>query len=217
MAADSAGGDSIDRPARRGRPRQTPADAEAARKRIVAATAAVFAEQGSRGLSVALIIERAGIARPTFYRYFANATEPLHVVLDASDRALVGALQDALDGAADEPAMIGAGIEAYLGWAQRLGPALRPLFSELHDPTSPVSPHRAHTLELLRERLTLRFERLGRTPPPAQDIDVLLNTFEYIGFRLALSGGVAPTDLDWARATMARIAAALALPLADPS
>jgi AcrR family transcriptional regulator len=54
--------------ARRGRPPQSEADTAAARARIVKATAEVFAEHGSHGLSVALIIERAGIARPTFYR-----------------------------------------------------------------------------------------------------------------------------------------------------
>jgi TetR/AcrR family transcriptional regulator len=194
---------------RRGRPPQSPAEAEAARARIVAATAAVFAEHGSRGLSVALIIARAGIARPTFYRYFANAEEPLQAVLDASDRALVDGLQQALDSAEDEIAMAVAGIEAYLAWALGHGPALRPLFAELHDPSSPVSPHRERTLAELRARLLARFDRLGRTPPPAPDIDVLLNTFEYVGYRIAMADGADGVDVAWARATMARVAAVL--------
>src|SRR3569832_2829826 len=100
--------------ARRGRPPQSEAEAAAARARIVAATAEVFAEHGSHGLSVALIIERAGIARPTFYRYFANADQPLQLVLDASDMALVNGLQSALDRANDEIEMFVNGIGAYL-------------------------------------------------------------------------------------------------------
>ncbi len=194
---------------RRGRPPQSAAEAEAVRRRIVAATREVFAEHGSHGLSVALIIERAGIARPTFYRYFANTEQPLQSVLDESDRALVGGLQAALDGAADEVGMVAAGIDAYLAWAKGLGRALRPLFSELHDPTSPVSPHRERTLDLLRSRLLARFAALGRPAPPPQDIDVLLNTFEYVGFRLALAGPADSIDLGWARTTMARVAVAL--------
>lgn len=62
--------------ARRGRPPQTAQQADQVRARIVLATADVFAEHGSRGLSVARIIDAAGLARPTFYRYFANAVEP---------------------------------------------------------------------------------------------------------------------------------------------
>ena len=197
-------GDVKDAP-RRGRPPQSAADTAAARGRIVEATRAVFADHGSRGLSVASIIERAGIARPTFYRYFANAEEPLQQVLDASDRALVDGLQAALDAAGNEIEMVLNGIEAYLAWARGHGPALRPLFAELHDASSVVSPHRERTLDVLRERLIARFATLGRTPPPPIDVDVLLHAFEYVGFRVAMDG----VDDDWARMTMARIALVL--------
>lgn len=193
---------------RRGRPPQSEESAAAARARIVEATAAVFAEHGSHGLSVALIIERAGIARPTFYRYFANADEPLHLVLDASDMALVHGLQAALDRADDEIGMVVNGIDAYLAWARNHGAALRPLFAELHDPSSPVSPHRERTLDMLRERLIARFVKLGRTAPPSIDIDVLLHAFEYVGFRVALADSPGATP-EWARATMARVALVL--------
>ena len=172
------------------------------------ATAEVFAEHGSHGLSVALIIDRAAIARPTFYRYFANAEEPLQHVLDMSDMALVDGLQAALDEADDEPGMVRNGVEAYLAWARERGPALRPLFAELHDPSSPVSPHRERTLGMLRERLIARFDRLGRPRPPSLDIDVLLHAFEYVGFRVAMAEDPEAT-IEWARATMARIALAL--------
>jgi AcrR family transcriptional regulator len=194
---------------RRGRPRQSSAEAEAVRARIVRATAAVFAERGSHGLSVASIIDRAGIARPTFYRYFANADEPLQRFLDASDLALVEGLQAALDAATDEIGMVLGGIEAYLAWARGHGPTLRPLFAELHDASSIVSPHREKTLDMLRTRLMARFERLGRTPPPAVDIDVLLHSFEYVGFRVALAEPGDGVDDQWARMTMARIALVL--------
>jgi AcrR family transcriptional regulator len=200
---------------RRGRPPQTEADVDAARARIVAATAAVFAEHGSHGMSVARIIEHAGIARPTFYRYFANSDEPLQILLDASDRALVDGLQTALDSADDEIAMVLAGIDAYLAWAQQHGPALRPLFTELHDASSTVSPHRERTLAMLRTRLIARFEQLGRTPPLPADIDVLLNAFEYVGYRVALRGPGEDTTVDWARLTMARLAIGLLGTTAD--
>jgi len=195
--------------ARRGRPPQTPEQADEVRARIELATAAVFTEHGSRGLNVARIIEQAGISRPTFYKYFDNAEQPLQQVLDASDHALADGLQVALDAASNEIEMVLGGIEAYLAWARGHGPALRPLFAELHDASSVVSPHRERTLDMLRERLIARFVKLGRTPPPAIDIDVLLHAFEYVGFRVAMAGPDEGVDDDWARMTMARIALVL--------
>jgi AcrR family transcriptional regulator len=201
---------------RRGRPPQSEADAAAARARIVQATADVFAEHGWHGMSVALIIERAGIARPTFYRYFANAEEPLQLVMDASDLALVNGLQQALDSADNEIEMVLRGIDAYLAWAGDHGRALRPLFTELHDPSSPVSGHRESTLLVLRERLIGRFERIGRRPPPSIDVDVLLHAFEYVGYRVAMADPMQDdATLDWARVTMARIALVLVGTTAD--
>jgi len=208
--ADVKGGALPDRAARRrGRPRQTAAEAAAVRARIVAATAEVFAEQGYHGLSVALIIGRAGIARPTFYRYFANADEPLHVLLNESDMALVDGLQVAIDAADNKVAMVVAGIDAYLQWARDRGPALRPLYAELYDPSSPVSAHRVRTLDMLRAQLIGRLNALGRTPPQSIDLDVLLNVFEYVGFRVALAAPGDDAGIAWGRATMARVALAI--------
>jgi AcrR family transcriptional regulator len=179
------------------------------RSRIVAATAEVFAEHGSNGLSVALILERSGIARPTFYRYFSNAHEPLQVLLDESDRALVDGLQVAIEATDNETDMWIAGIDAYLQWASDRGPTLRPLYAELHDPSSPVSAHRERTLDLLRSRLAARLSDLGRTTPQPIDLDVLLNVFEYIGFRVALAGPGDEAGTAWGRARMARVALAI--------
>src|SRR5664279_2997300 len=194
---------------RRGRPRQTEAEADVVRTRIVAATAEVFAEHGYHGLNVALILERAGVARPTFYRYFPNADEPLQVLLNESDTALVDGLQAAIDSADNEVDMWVAGIDAYLQWASDRGPTLRPLYAELHDPSSPVSAHRVHTLELLRARLTARLADLGRTAPKPIDLDVLLHVFEFVGFRAALADPGDDAGIAWGRATMARVALAM--------
>src|SRR5262245_15188107 len=112
--------------ARRGRPRQTREQAEEVRARIVLATAEVFTHTGSRGLSVAQIIEQAALARPTFYRYFGNAVEPLHVLLTASNAGLVGGIRAAMSGS-NEPVDLGIRlIDAYLDWARGHGAMLRP-------------------------------------------------------------------------------------------
>ncbi|MEV6320173.1 TetR/AcrR family transcriptional regulator [Nocardia sp. NPDC051787] len=195
--------------ARRGRPPQTQKQAEEVRARIVLATAEVFTRTGSRGLSVAQIIEQAGLARPTFYRYFGNATEPLLAVLDSSNDGLVGGIRTALSGT-DEPVELGIRlIDAYLDWARGHGPMLRPLFAELHDQGSPVSAYRERALDDIRDLVRETFTELGRPVPSPLDLDAALHLCEYVVYRI--SAGTAPgaePDADTvaaARLTMIRV------------
>jgi AcrR family transcriptional regulator len=195
--------------ARRGRPPQTQEQAEEVRARIVLATAEVFTRTGSRGLSVAQIIEQAGLARPTFYRYFGNANEPLLAVLDSSNEGLVGGIRAALAGT-DEPVELGIRlIDAYLDWARGHGPMLRPLFAELHDPGSPVSAYRERALDDIRDLVRETFAELGRPVPSPLDLDAALHLCEYVVYRI--SAGAAPgaePDADTvaaARLTMIRV------------
>ncbi|MGK8512703.1 TetR/AcrR family transcriptional regulator [Nocardia asiatica] len=175
---------------RRGRPPQTQEQAESVRARIVLATAEVFTRTGSRGLSVAQIIEQAGLARPTFYRYFGNAQEPLLAVLDTSNEGLVGGIRTALTGT-DEPVELGIRlIDAYLDWARGHGPMLRPLFAELHDPGSPVSAYRERALDDIRGLVRETFAELGRPVPSPLDLDAALHLCEYVVYRI--SAGTAP-------------------------
>ena len=190
---------------RRGRRPQTAHEAEQARANIVAATADVFAEHGSRGMSVALILDAAGISRPTFYRYFANAEEPLNVLLEESDRGLVGGVIGAIDAATDDIAMTVSVIDAYIGWALARGKLLGPLFSELYDRSSPVSLHRAEALDRIRAAVVRRMIELGREAPNPIALDALVNACEFLVYRAVSLGGTSDLTAD-ARSTMIRIA-----------
>ncbi|MGH8882828.1 MAG: TetR/AcrR family transcriptional regulator [Stackebrandtia sp.] len=172
---------------RRGRPPQTAAQADEVRSRIVDATAAVFTEVGSRGLSVARVIEQAAISRPTFYRYFTNATAPLDVILTRSNEGLVGGIRTALDGS-DEPVTLGIGIiDAYLEWARGHGAMLRPVFAELHDPASPVSAYREAAFDDIRALVRAKFGELGRAAPNPLDLDAALHMCEFVVYRLSVT------------------------------
>lgn len=192
---------------RRGRPPQTEQQADQVRARIVLATAEVFAEQGSRGLNVARIIEKAGLARPTFYRYFANATEPLHALLTISNEDLVGGIRAALD-RTEQPVELGINmIEAYLHWAGGHGQMLAPLFAELHDPGSPVSAYREQAIEDIRILVRAKIVALGRPAPTDLDLDTALQTCEFVVYRISAAAphGEPDTDtIDAARITMVR-------------
>lgn len=194
--------------AKRGRPPQTAAEADRVRARIVAAAGEVFAEHGSRSTSVALIIDRAGIARPTFYRYFANALEPLNQLLDESDAALVNGVMKAVEEAGEGFDLGIRVIDAYLTWTQDRGPMLRPMFAELHDPASPVSIHRERAVAMLRTVVVERLTSVGRPRPADLDLDVLLQACEYVGFRLAEHGQPDAEAMQAGRLTMIRMALA---------
>ncbi|WP_280469043.1 TetR/AcrR family transcriptional regulator [Nocardia cyriacigeorgica] len=195
--------------ARRGRPPQTKQQAEQVRSRIVLATAEVFSRTGTRGLSVAQIIEQAGIARPTFYRYFANATEPLLLVLDASNEGLVEGIRNALTVTAEGVELGIRLIDAFLDWARGHGPMLRPLFAELHDPASPVSGYRERALDEIRATVREKFSELGRPIPSPLDLDAALHVCEYVVYRI--SAGAEPGSepaletVAAARVTMIRV------------
>ncbi|WP_280215149.1 TetR/AcrR family transcriptional regulator [Nocardia cyriacigeorgica] len=195
--------------ARRGRPPQTKQQAEQVRSRIVLATAEVFSRTGTRGLSVAQIIEQAGIARPTFYRYFANATEPLLLVLDASNEGLVEGIRNALTVTAEGVELGIRLIDAFLDWARGHGPMLRPLFAELHDPASPVSGYRERALDEIRATVREKFSELGRPIPSPLDLDAALHVCEYVVYRISASAEPGsepdPETVAAARVTMIRV------------
>ncbi|WP_245649482.1 TetR/AcrR family transcriptional regulator [Nocardia shimofusensis] len=193
-------------PARRGRPPQSREQAEQVRARIVRATAEVFSRNGSRGTTVARILAQAELARPTFYRYFGNAEEPLHVLLTESNDRLTGGIRAALSASAD-PVPLGIGlIDAYLDWARGHGRMLGPLFAELHDPASPVSAYRERALDDIRAAVRAKFTELGRQAPTPLDLDAALHLCEYVVFRIstAADGEPDPRVVTPARLTMIR-------------
>lgn len=197
---------------RRGRPRQTPAQADAVRARIVAATAEVFTAHGSRGTSVTRIIEKADLARPTFYRYFANASEPLHLILTDSNADLITRIGYGMAETNDGPQLAMRLVDGYLAWARERGAMLRPLFAELHDPDSLVSEYRAQVLDIVREQIRTKFAEMGRAAPSDMDMDAALHLCEYLVYRLSVD---TPPEVDTeqlveaARKTMTRLSLAI--------
>ncbi|MCE5289451.1 MAG: TetR/AcrR family transcriptional regulator [Nocardiaceae bacterium] len=191
---------------KRGRRPQSAAESDRVRAHIVSAAGEVFAEFGSRGCNVARIIERAEIARPTFYRYFANAIEPLNVLLDESDEALVRGVAAAVASTDDSIEMGIRVIDAYLDWARSRGNVLRPLFAELYDLSSPVCAHRERALDLIRKLIVEKTVELGRPAPTPLVLDSMLNACEFVVFRVLSEGLQDSESLAEARITMIRMA-----------
>lgn len=196
-------------PRPRGRPKKTAEERAAYERAIVQATRKVFARTGYHALSVELILAEAGVARPTFYRYFASVNEPMELVLRDLYRDLVDSIAEVLDGGLARAAKLEAVLLAYRNWGARLGPVLKALFSELHDVHSPVSRHRRRTLARLSKMLLADWRAEGRPAPSALIVDALLIGVEFLGYRYHLRSRRSPADWKATRDAMLRLALGL--------
>jgi TetR/AcrR family transcriptional regulator len=196
------------KPRRPGRPPQSDEEQARARANIVRATALVFAEYGYHGISVARILEHAGIARPTFYRYFRNSDEPLRLALDEIGRELRDRVVNDVMAAEGDIPKVTAAIDAYLWWSGEHRAMLRSLYAGIHDPASPVAIRRPSTLQAMIDLLFQEFEAAGRPEPRRWMLDVYVNAVEFTCYQLYLETEATPRDVAQARAIMLRMAIA---------
>jgi AcrR family transcriptional regulator len=196
-------------PRRPGRPPQTDEEQARARQNIVRATARVFAEYGYHGISVARILEHAGIARPTFYRYFRNSDEPLKLALDDVGRRLRDRVFADVTAARGDIPKVVAAIDAYLWWSGEHRDMLRSMYAGIHDPASPMSAQRPNTVRAMIDLLFREFENAGRPRPERWVLDVYVNAVEYTCYQLYLETPATPADIDKARQVMLRTALAM--------
>lgn len=200
---------STPKPRGRGRPPQGPEAENAIRQRLLDATRTVFTRVGYHGLSVELVSAEAGFSRPTFYKHFRNTDEPIAIVIQSINDHLIAGLLGAVAEQRDPFAALEAGLNAWRRWGDDLGPMLRPLFAELHDPHSPACAHRKRTLGILAARLTELTANLGRQPPTRVQVDALLNGVEYLGYRFHLE--TPRDDAHWKQTRDAMLRLALGL------
>ena len=193
----------------RGRPPKTEAELGQLRERLLGATRTVFARVGYHGLSVELVIDEAGVSRPTFYKYFASLDEVVEILLTQVNHDLIGRLMAALQPVAEPTAKVEAAILAWRQWGEDLGEFLRPFYAELHNSTSPVGRHRQLTLSVLTTQISEAVVVLGRERPSPLRVATFINGVEYLGYHYHLE---TPRDAaSWAdtREAMFRLALGL--------
>lgn len=193
----------------RGRPPKSGAEQQEVRLRLLAATRATFARTGYHGLSVELVLAEAGLSRPTFYKYFRSLEEPVDLVLAEVNQQLVDSLIRVTLEATGVFNKLEAALLAWRDWGLALGPLLQPLFAELHDPHSPASRHRQQTLAVLAENLGTLIEMMGRARPSRLQLDALINSVEYLGYRYHLETPGDAASWQETREAMLRIALGL--------
>lgn len=193
-----------------GRPRKSAQENERTRRRIIDAAGRIYAAHGHRGVTVARVIERAGISRGLFYKHFRNATEPIETLLGEIHAGLTPGILTAAMAAQTPIDKIAAGVDAYLDWAEGLGPLLRPVSRELHDTGSPLSAIRAKVQDALVDPIRAAVDAAGLPAPSRYEVQVVIGSLEIACFLGFSEPGI---GRDAARATMIRLAlAALRIP-----
>lgn len=126
----------------------------AARKRIIGAAEALFAERGFDAVSVTDIAERAEVGRTTFFRLFGDKAE----VVFAKEQAMFDAIADATAVAPDTPR-----VDSVSGALSYLEPLVLQLCEQA---TADPAAYRRHTLlldahEELRARDALKNQHIA--------------------------------------------------------
>ncbi|BDE14429.1 MULTISPECIES: TetR/AcrR family transcriptional regulator [Mycobacterium] len=135
------------------------------RRQILAAATAVLQEQGVGRLSIAAVLERAGLGTRAFYRHFAAKDELVAAVFLESARAETRRLRRRMRSAANEVDAVVAWIDARLDLAfdDEVRSDLRRLSLEAQSQTSGspslIQPAYAELLLPLREALERGLQR----------------------------------------------------------
>jgi len=99
---------------------------------LLEAGLAALTDHGSAGLTVAYVLQRAGLSTRAFYRHFASKDELVLAVFTAELERSLARRQAAVDAAPDATAAVVAWIDETLalGYARRRAPRTRTLFAE---------------------------------------------------------------------------------------
>ena len=197
----------------RGRPAASEPSGEALREAIVTAAATVYASQGFSGSSVERIISAARVSRPTFYKHFKDRREVLDIVIARANDILREIATDRTVDAENLEDVVEATIDAYFEWGARIGPLVRPIYREIHDPQSPASFHRTRILGELTGVFAALMRSIGWPALDTRLYDALLLVVEHVGHRAFWPEAESPVEQARRRQVIARIlVASLARP-----
>lgn len=180
------------------------------RRQILDGATQVFAEHGSRGVSVALITQACEMSRPTFYRYFKNTDEVLEQILKEANDRLISLVVTAIRQADGPMQKVEAGLQAWRAWGEQTGPVVRAIFAEMQDTHSPAYAHRQRALQAISVELNRMAIGLGRTSFDPIRIESFVMGVEYLGYRFHF-GPEPPTEALWQRTRQAMLRLAVGL------
>lgn len=157
---------------------------------IVAAAAGVFARRGFASARVEDILEAAGIARRTFYKYFGSKEEVLAALYDVATRELLDAVAEA--GASEGRDALDAvrrGLDVYLDYHVENAALLKVLVEQAIRSDSPLAEgRRRFRKELVRILDAAVRARTGEKNDPML-YAALVSALEGVSLDLLAGGG----------------------------
>jgi AcrR family transcriptional regulator len=144
---------------------------------ILAAAMKVFAKRGFSATRVEDVLEEAGVARRTFYRYFTSKEDVLAAVYELATTELLRALDEAATSVVDRG--VRAGMDLYLDFHVENAALLRVLVEQSVRSDSPLAGLRKRFRAQILKVMVRAAETRGVAP---------LDGFTYIALVSALEG-----------------------------
>lgn len=159
---------------------------------ILAAAMKVFARRGFSATRVEDVLEEAGVARRTFYRYFTSKEDVLAAVYELATSELLRALDEGSHSVADPLAGVRAAVDLYLDFHVENAALLRVLVEQSVRSDSALAGHRRRFRAQILRVVVRAAELRGVAPLDGFTYVALVSALE--GVALELLEGVAPAE-----------------------
>jgi AcrR family transcriptional regulator len=161
----------------------------------------VFARRGFAATRVEDVLEEAGIARRTFYRYFTSKEDVLASVYELATTELVRAFDEVAESVVDPLAGVRTGVELYLDFHVENAALLRVLIEQSVRSDSPLAGQRRLLRARILSALVRAAENRGVAPLDGFTYVALVSALEGVALEL-LEGAASLSDVDRAKKAM---------------
>jgi AcrR family transcriptional regulator len=158
----------------------------------------VFAKRGYAATRVEDVLEEAGVARRTFYRYFTSKEHVLAAVYGLATAELLRALDDSSESVVDPFGGVRAGVELYLDFHVQNAGLLRVLAEQSLRSDSPLAGCRRRVRARILKVLVRGAEMRGVAPLDGYTYVGLVSAVEGVALEL-LEGAASPGDVERAK------------------
>ncbi len=165
---------------KRGRPSKKISKGMPINELIVSAAREVCCEKGVPGLTVERILNKAGISRPTFYKFFKNKDEVLDLISKDVNQKLINSIIRIFREQAPDEVGLESAIDAYLQWGMTEGAIVGRLYQAMNGEPRLVAENRQAAMNMLIGVFQSAIKVTGRPEKDPLLLDVLIYAVEHM-------------------------------------